>query len=76
MLKKIYENKYFKIFKDNKGYDFNYVIENKENKEIKLIIELDSYNFENLIINDWIGLFEFEKHIIDNIINNNYKIEI
>ena len=76
MLKNIYENKYFKIFKDNKGYDFKYIIENKQKKKIKIIIELEEFDFENLIIKEWIGLFNFEENIIENIIKNNYKIEI
>ena len=70
-LKKIFENNSFIIWEDNKGYDFSYDIENKTNN--KIIIELCNYE-EQHKIDDWIGLFNNQEYIIEEILNGNYKV--
>ena len=73
-LEKIFENKDFIIYQDNKGYDFAYDIECKDDKIIT-IKYWDEYNDENVLeINEWIGLFPSENNIINNIMNGNYEI--
>lgn len=70
-LEKIFENNDFIIYYDNKGWDFVYDIENKNNK--KTIIKF--INFDKIIeINDWCGFFNSDKLYIDEIIAGNYEI--
>lgn len=71
-LEKIFENDYFIIYKDNKGYDFVYDIENKQDKEITIF--LTEYE-EEITIKKWLGLFESDFYIIENIINGNFEIK-
>lgn len=71
-LEKIFENDYFIIYKDNKGYDFVYDIENKQDEEITIF--LTEYE-ENITIKDWIGLFESDYYVVESIINGNYEIK-
>lgn len=71
-LEKIFENEYFIIWKDNKGWDFFYDIENKT--EEKLIIQFTEFE-EELEIKDWIGFFNDEEYYINEILNGNYEIK-
>lgn len=70
-LEKIFENDTFIIWKDNKGWDFAYDIENKTEKEITI-----QYGFydEEIIIKDWVGLFQNEESIIEMILKGDYKV--
>ena len=71
MLKRIFENEDFIIYQDDKGYDFKYDIENKRDTTIYAkLFDID----ETLRVNDWVGLFDDEKYIIDSIMNNNYEL--
>ena len=71
MLKRIFENEDFILYQDDKGYDFKYDIENKRDTTIYAkLTDID----ETLRVNDWVGLFEDERYIIDSIMNNNYEI--
>lgn len=72
-LKKIFENNYFIIYKDNKGWDFVYDIENKTNK--KIIIQFTEFD-EKIEINDWVGFFNDETSYIEEILKGNYEIEV
>ena len=70
-LEKIFENDTFIIWKDNKGWDFAYDIENKTEEEITI-----QYGFwdEEIIIKDWLGLFQNEESIIEMILKGDYKV--
>lgn len=68
---KIFENDYIIIYDNKKNYDFIYTIENKKNYDI--IINIINYD-EKINIYDWIGLFNNDKYIINEILQNNYKI--
>lgn len=71
MLKKIYERDEFIIYKDDKGYDFAYVIENK----IDNIIIIKFTNFdEELKIKEWVGLFNNQSYMIEDILNGYYDL--
>ena len=70
-LENIFENDTFIIWKDNKGWDFAYDIENKTDKEIT--IQYGDYD-EEIKIKDWVGLFADEEYIIESILNGNYKV--
>ena len=71
MLKRIFENEDFIIYQDDKGYDFKYDIESKRDTTIYAkLFDID----ETLRVNDWVGLFDDEKYIIDSIMNNNYEL--
>lgn len=69
ILEKIFENDYFIIYKDNKGYDFVYDIENKQEKTTIILED------KEITINKWLGLFESDFYIIENIINGNFEIK-
>lgn len=70
-LEKIFENDLFILYKDNKGFDFAYDIENKTDN--KITIQYGDYD-EELEIGEWLGLFADEEYIIESILNNNYKV--
>ena len=69
ILEKIFENDYFIIYKDNKGYDFVYDIENKQEKTTIILED------KEITINKWLALFESDFYIIENIINGNFEIK-
>ena len=71
MIKKIYETTEFIIYKDSKGYDFAYDIENKIDNMI--IIKFTNFD-EELKIKDWIGLFNNQSYMIEDILNGNYEL--
>lgn len=71
-LEKIFENDTFIIWQDNKGWDFVYDIENKTND--KITIQFTEFD-EEIEIDDWIGLFNNEEDIIQEILNGNYTIQ-
>lgn len=71
-LEKIFENDTFIIWQDNKGWDFAYDIENKTND--KITIQFTEFD-EEIEIDDWIGLFNDEEDIIQEILNGNYTIQ-
>lgn len=73
MLEKIFENNDFIVWKDNKGYDFAYDIENKTDN--KLTISYGDNDGDILKIDKWVGLFSNQEHIIENIICGNYEIK-
>ena len=70
-LEKLFENDEFIIWKDNKGFDFAYGIENKT--EENLIIEYGE-DEATIEVKEWLGLFNYEENIINYILNGNYKI--
>lgn len=71
MIKKIYETTEFIIYKDSKGYDFAYDIENKIDNMI--IIKFTNFD-EELKIKDWIGLFNNQSYMIEDILNGDYEL--
>lgn len=71
MLKKIYERDEFVIYKDDKGYDFAYDIENKTDNII--IIKFTNFD-EELKIREWVGLFNNQSYMIEDILNGNYDL--
>ena len=70
-LKKIFETDEFIIWKDDKGFDFAYDIENKTDKEITI-----KYGFweEEITIKDYVGLFEDEESIIEMILRGEFEV--
>ena len=70
-LEKIFENDDFIIWKDNKGWDFSFDIENKTDK--LLVIQFTECD-EKIEIDDWVGLFEDERYYINEILKNNYEV--
>ena len=71
-LEKIFENNDFIVWKDNKGFDFAYDIENKTDN--KLIIHYGEDNDNIIEINDWVGLFVGDKYIIECILNGKFEV--
>ena len=71
MIDKIYEQDNFIVYKDNKGYDFAYIIENKI--DYMITIKFLDYD-EELKIKDWIGLFNSQDYMIEDILNGNYDL--
>ena len=71
MIEKIYETTEFIVYKDSKGYDFAYDIENKINNMI--IIKFTNFD-EELKIKDWIGLFNNQSYMIEDILNGDYEL--
>ena len=71
MIEKIYETTEFIIYKDSKGYDFAYDIENKIDNMI--IIKFTNFD-EELKIKDWIGLFNNQSYMIEDILNGDYEL--
>ena len=70
-LEKIFENDSFIIYEDTKGFDFSYDIENKHDEQITIL--LTDYD-EKITVNNWLGLFNDEKYIINEILKNNYEV--
>lgn len=70
-LEKIFETDEFIIWKDNKGFDFAYDIENKTDEEITI-----KYGFweEEITIKDWVGLFADEESIIEMILRGDCMV--
>lgn len=70
-LKKIFETDEFIIWKDDKGFDFAYDIENKTDKEITI-----KYGFweEEITIKDYVGLFADEESIIEMILRGEFEV--
>lgn len=66
-MRKMFENDCFIIYEDCKGYDFSYIIENKKEKGITICYGEDLQ--EELKIKDWIGLFDNQKHIVEQILD-------
>ena len=71
-LEKIFENDDFIVWKDNKGFDFAYDIENKTDN--KLIIHYGDDDSNVIEINDWVGLFADEKYIIECILKGEFEV--
>ena len=71
-LEKIFENDNFIVWKDNKGFDFAYDIENKTDN--KLIIHYGEDDDNIIEINDWVGLFVGDKYIIECILNGKFEV--
>ena len=71
MIEKIYETTEFIVYKDSKGYDFAYDIENKIDNMI--IIKFTNFD-EELKIKDWIGLFNNQSYMIEDILNGDYEL--
>ena len=71
-LEKIFENNDFIVWKDNKGFDFAYDIENKTDN--KLIIHYGEDNDNIIEINDWVGLFVGDKYTIECILNVKFEV--
>ena len=71
MLDKIYETKEFIIYKDSKGFDFVYDIENKTNK--LLTIDMTEFDYQ-IIIKNWVGFLCDEEYIINDIISGKYEL--
>ena len=70
-LENIFETDEFIIWKDNKGFDFAYDIENKTDEEITIqFTEFD----ETIEVEDWVGLFNDEESYIDEILKGNYMV--
>ena len=70
-LEKIFENDTFIIWKDNKGWDFAYDIENKTDK--KIVIQFTEFD-ETIEVEDWVGLFNDEESYIEEILKGNYMV--
>ena len=70
-LENIFENDIFIIWKDNKGWDFAYDIENKTDD--KLTIQFTEFD-ETIEIEDWVGLFNDEEIYIEEILKGNYEV--
>lgn len=70
-LENIFENDKFIIWKDNKGWDFAYDIENKTDE--KITIQFTEFD-KTLEIQDWVGLFADEEYIIESILKGNYMV--
>ena len=70
-LEKIFENDIFIIWKDNKGWDFAYDIENKTDK--KIVIQFTEFD-ETIEVEDWVGLFNDEESYIEEILKGNYMV--
>lgn len=53
----VFENDVIKVSRTGRDYDFIAVVENKTNKEIKIVFN-DEFEFCNFSVdsNDWIGL--------------------
>lgn len=70
--KKLLETDSFILYKDNKGYDFAYEIENKSNDTL-------SFSFpdreDKLEVQKWIGLFDDQKDFVDSILKDDYDLE-
>ena len=71
-LEKIFENDDFIVWKDNKGFDFAYDIENKTDN--KLIIHYGDDDSNIIEINDWVGLFADEEYIIECILKGEFEV--
>lgn len=71
-LEKIFETDEFIIWKDNKGFDFAYDIENKTDN--KLIIHYGDDDSNIIEINDWVGLFADEEYTIECILNGEFEV--
>jgi hypothetical protein len=71
MLEKIYETEDFVIWKDNKGFDFQYDIENKTSD--LLTINMTDFDYQ-IIVKDWVGFFNNEEYIIEDIITGKYEL--
>ena len=71
-LEKIFENDDFIVWKDNKGFDFAYDIENKTDN--KLIIHYGDDDSNVSEINDWVGLFADEEYIIECILKGEFEV--
>jgi hypothetical protein len=70
-LGKIFENDSFIIWQDNKGWDFAYDIENKTDE--KITIQFTEFD-EAIEVEDWVGLFNDEEYIINDILEGKYFI--
>lgn len=70
-LEKIFENDTFIIWKDNKGWDFAYDIENKTDE--KIVIQFTEFD-ETIEVEDWVGLFNDEESYIEEILKGNYMV--
>ena len=70
-LENIFETDEFIIWKDNKGWDFAYDIENKTDE--KITIQFTEFD-ETIEIENWVGLFNDEEIYIDEILKGNYKV--
>ena len=70
-LKNIYETEKFIIWKDNKGWDFAYDIENKTDE--KIVIQFTEFD-ETIEVEDWVGLFNDEESYIKEILKGNYMV--
>ena len=64
-LENIFETDEFIIWKDNKGWDFAYDIENKTDE--KITIQFTEFD-ETIEVEDWVGLFNDEESYIDEIL--------
>lgn len=71
-MKKIFEDNNIIVYKDDKGFDFAFDIENKN--DYSIFIEITEYD-EKIKVNNWLGLFYDEKYIVDSIINGCYSIK-
>ena len=69
-LEKIFENDDFIVWKDNKGFDFAYDIENKTDN--KLIIHYGDDDSNVIEINVCVGLFADEEYIIECILKGEF----
>lgn len=56
-MNKIFENDKIKVSETGRDYDFIAVIENKTDKEIKIVFDDDEMEIYNFLIepNDWVG---------------------
>lgn len=57
-MKTVFENEIIKVSQTESDYDFIAVVENKTDKEVKIMFnndELEYYNF-SVGANDWVGL--------------------
>lgn len=70
-LENIFETDEFIIWKDNKGWDFAYDIENKTDE--KITIQFTEFD-ETIEVEDWVGLFNDEESYIDEILKGNYMV--
>lgn len=71
-LEKIFENDDFIVWKDNKGFDFAYDIENKTDNN--LIIHYGDDESNIIEINDLVGLFADEEYTIECILNGEFEV--
>ena len=72
-IKQIYTDDNITVYEDTKGWDFAYDIENKN--EYPIVINFPEYD-NSLTVENWIGLFNDQKYLVDEILRGAFEITI